>query len=238
MSIFRLAAAFGLALIVSACTSVETPTRNTPFDTAQKANTSSQQGRKSEKATDGTVAVASVLTPKKTGASPVRVQSVSVTVPRALKVSESNSFLPRGDIVWREDPIGDRHAQVQKIVYNALVRGVRTLNGPVPVKLDVQVVKFHALTEKARYTTGGVHAITFILSIKDARTGELVVPARKVRADLEAYGGAQALRAEALGQTQKVRISAQISEVIRQELTNPEGFKNATKGFIQSWNYL
>ena len=89
------------------------------------------------------------------------INQVQVIVPRALKVSERNSYLPRGDIVWREDPIGDRHAQVQTIVQDAIVRGVTPLNGPVKADVEIVVQRFHALTEKARYTTGGVHSITF-----------------------------------------------------------------------------
>ena len=159
-------------------------------------------------------------------------------MPRSLKVSEANSYIPRGDIVWREDPIGDRHAQVQKIVQDAMARGVTPLNGPVKADLHIQVDKFHALTEKARYTTGGVHAITFQMALKDAETGELLVPAKTVRADLDAFGGKQALQAEARGLTQKVRITNHLAEVIRQELSNPEGYKNASLGVIQLMNRM
>jgi len=167
------------------------------------------------------------------GRSPVSVNSIIVRVPRSLKVSERNSYLPRGDIVWRGDPIGDRHVQVQKIFEAAFVQGVQPLDGPIKVDLDIQVVRFHSQTEKTRYTIGGIHSITFDLAIKDPKTGMLVVPVRQITADLEGFGGQQALAAEARGQTQKVRITNHLAEVIRQELTNPDGYKNASLGFMQ-----
>ena len=170
--------------------------------------------------------------------SPVTVNRVTVRVPDTLRVSEANRYLPAGDIVWRGDPIGDRRAQVRTIFEDALARGVEPLNGPIKVDLEVEVKRFHALTEKARYTVGGVHSITFDMLIKNAMTGELLIPVRTIRADLDAFGGEQALQAEAAGQTQKVRISDHLAEVIRQELSNPEGYKNANLGLFQVLNNL
>ncbi len=224
MTLARIGIFLSLSFAVSACSNVEPATRSI-----------ADAGMGSVGSSDNASAS---ITPVVAGQARVKVKSVNVTVPRSLKVSESNSYLPSGDIVWREDPIGDRHAQVQAIVQNALDTGVASLNGPVPVRLDIEVVKFHALTEKARYTTGGVHAITFNMSIRDAESGELLAPVRKVRADLDAFGGAQALRAEANGQTQKVRISNHLAEVIRQELSDPRGHRPQKKGLIGALNYL
>ena len=44
------------------------------------------------------------------------VTDVVVDVPAELTVSEANRFLPGSDIVWREDPMGDRKAQVKVIM--------------------------------------------------------------------------------------------------------------------------
>ena len=41
-----------------------------------------------------------------------QVAEIRVNVPRTLKVSEANTFLPKADIVWRGEPRADRHAQV------------------------------------------------------------------------------------------------------------------------------
>jgi hypothetical protein len=168
----------------------------------------------------------------------VHVTAVRVQVPRSLEVSEANRYLPRGDIVWRGDPIGDRYAQVEAIFQDAMERGTAQIDGPVPVVLNIRLVRFHALTEKARYTVGGVHNIIFDLALSDPATGELVTPVRRVQADLDGFGGQQALRAEAAGQTQKVRITAHLAEVIRQELTRPGGYKNANLGFMQLLNNI
>ena len=246
MTALRKIMLIGLGLAVSACTAVDVPTRNAPYEVLPNGATQLPEGYEAahnrvaprENAVVSRQAVVPSTSDLPSAGAPVSVESVTVRVPRSLKVSERNSYLPAGDIVWREDPIGDRHAQVQKIVQDALVRGASQLNGPVKVDVDVQVARFHALTEKARYTTGGVHAITFDLALKDPETGELLVPVRRIRADLDAFGGQQAINAEARGLTQKVRISNHLAEVIRQELTNPEGYKNASLGFYQLLNTL
>ena len=167
----------------------------------------------------------------------VQVRSITVTVPRSLTVSEANRYLPKGDIVWRGDPIGDRHAQVAAIFDAALTKGAQAVNGTLPVALDVEVSRFHALTEKARYSVGGVHNITFYLTLRDPETGVALSETRVVNADLDGFGGQQAVDADARGQTQKVRITNHLAEVIRQELTRPEGFQNPRLGFIQAMNH-
>jgi hypothetical protein len=249
MKIARALMLIGLGLGVSACTAVDVPTRNAPFE--QLPTTAIQTPAGYEINTAMTTAPAgahpladavgvqvsrldqSLPNDAAVIRSPVSVKQVLVRVPRSLKVSERNSYLPRGDIVWREDPIGDRHAQVHKIVQDAMVQGVSVLHGPVPVNIEIEMKRFHALTERARYTTGGVHALTFDLAIRHAETGELVVPVRTIKADLDAFGGQQAILAEARGLTQKVRISNHLAEVIRQELTNAEGYRNAQLGIYQ-----
>ena len=252
MKLVRTIMLIGIGLGMSACAAVDVPTRNAPFEPLPNTTLNTPEGYLPQDTAasyrpadtvakalhqNATAAVAQgEAQPYVAGRSPVSVANLTVRVPRSLKVSERNSYLPRGDIVWREDPIGDRHLQVQRIVQDALVRGVTPLDGPVRVNLDVTVKRFHALTEKARYTTGGVHAITFDLAITDAETGALVVPMREVRADLDAFGGRQALQAEARGLTQKVRITSHLAEVIRQELTNADGYRNAQLGILQWMN--
>jgi len=177
-------------------------------------------------------------TPQLAPLTDVRVESLTVRVPRALSVSEANSYLPKADIVWRGDAIGDRHAQVAAIFDNAMRRGIEPLAGRIPVALDVKVLRFHALSEKARYTVGGVHNINFELTLRHAETGALLTEPRVVRADLDGFGGQQALQAEARGLTQKVRITNHLAEVIRQELTTMDGYKNPKLGLIQAMNQI
>lgn len=165
-----------------------------------------------------------------------RVVDINVAVPRTLTVSEANSYYPKGDIVWREDPMGDRHAQVKAIFDDALQRGTQEMNGLVPVVLDVEVLRFHALTEKTRYSVGGVHSITFALSLRNANTGLALADRRVIEADLQGFGGQQAIDAVRKGQTQKVRITAHLANVIRTELETPSGYKNERLGLVQVLN--
>ncbi|WP_299149941.1 DUF6778 family protein [uncultured Tateyamaria sp.] len=218
MTRIKLVLLLALGGLVSACGNTNVATRNAPFDAPRLGATPQVQ---------------QVLP---LGA--VRVEDVTVRVPRSLTVSEANRYLPKSDIVWRDDPIGDRHAQVGAIFYEAMTRGTAALDGARGVALDIEVLRFHALTEKARYSFGGVHNINFKLTLRDAETGTLLAEPRMVRADLEGFGGDQAIQAEARGQTQKVRITDHLAEVIRQELTQAEGFQNPQLGFIQSLNQI
>ena len=243
MTIFRTLMLLSLGLAVSACSAVDMPTRNAPFEPLPNGQLHTPTGYESrDPATPlltPTNIVPVVAVDAFGGAEfaaqqvPVTVTSVVVRVPRELRVSEANRYVPSGDIVWREDPLGDRHAQVQTIVQDAMERGVAGLDGPVGVMLDIQVTRFHALTEKARYTTGGRHGISFQMAVRHPETGALLLPVRTVRADLKAYGGQQALVAMAHGETQKVRITKHLAAVIQQELTKPEGYEEASAGFLQ-----
>lgn len=152
------------------------------------------------------------------------VVDVRVNVPRDLTVSEANSFAPKADIVWRGDPKGDRYIQVQQIFRQAGLQGTANMTGQRPVYLDIQVHRFHAMTEKARYTLtfSGVHNIRFSMVVRDAATGVPISPVDTVRADLAAYVGEQALRADAAGITQKHRIVSHLRAVISGWLQNGE----------------
>ena len=153
----------------------------------------------------------------------LRVVGLVVTVPRSLVSTESNAFKPVGDIVWREDAFGDRHSQVQTIVEDAISAGVAPLQGNLPVVLHIEITRFHALTERTRYSVGGVQEISFLLTVTNGQTGEVIVPAYQVDASLPAFGGARALAAERVGQTQKVRISDHLARLIQLELTGVPG---------------
>lgn len=208
MRVIRILAALAVTAGVSACATSEIATRNVPLDAA-------------------------AMQPR---AALLNVQDVTVTVPRSLRVSEANLYLPAGDIVWREDPKGDRYAQVQAIFENGLRRGVAGMQSGMPVGLHVEVRRFHALTEKARYTVGGMHAIQFDMTLFDPETGRALTEPRHVKANFKAYGGQKALDAEAQGLTQKVRITQHLAEVIQQELANPGAFKPAANGVALALN--
>ncbi|RKT30384.1 hypothetical protein BXY70_2373 [Roseovarius halotolerans] len=163
----------------------------------------------------------------------VDVRNIRVSVPAELKVSEANMYLPAGDIVWREDPLGDRHAQVKAIFETAMQRGVDALpHGQVPVDLNIEVTRFHALSEKARYTVGGRHTLHFVMQLSDPETGAPYGPPRAIKANLKALGGQTALEAESKGITQKVRITEHLAQVIGEELAGQASQTTAARGLF------
>ena len=211
MSSFRNLTILMLGMAMSACATVDTATRNAPF------------------ATDATRAMPLSFD----------VKEVRVVVPETLRVSEANMYYPGGDIVWRGDPAGNRHEQVKAIFETAMQKGVSQLeSGKLPVIMDVQVTRFHALSEKARYTVGGVHALQFAIILRNPETLEILGTPRQVKADFKALGGAEAIAAERHGITQKSRITEHLAEVIQAELTRPEGYKPAKLGLIGAINQM
>ncbi|OJY27230.1 MAG: hypothetical protein BGP11_14155 [Rhodobacterales bacterium 65-51] len=154
-------------------------------------------------------------------ASKYDVQGIRVSVPRDLRVSEANMFYPIADIVWRGDVLGDRYTQVQAILEEGFAKGTAAMHQGPKVMLDVELTRFHSLTEKTRYTVGGVHSVHFILTVRDAATGAVIEKPRKVWADAKGAGGTRAIAEEAAGRTMRVVIEERLAEVIRQELSIP-----------------
>ncbi len=145
-----------------------------------------------------------------------RLAGVQVTVPRTLKVSEEKTYLPTADIVWREDPLGDRYDQVGKIIEAAVRRGAEGLAGARPVIIAVTVTRFHALTFEAeqRFENAGVHNIKFTATVVDAQTGEVLVPPTPIRAELPALSGKAMREARRKGQSQKSMITAHVAKTV------------------------
>jgi len=195
MAYFRTIIALCAGLGLSACASIETATRNAPLETAGLQVAATQPA--------------------------ISVASYSIKVSRGLRVSEANSYYPMGDIVWRGDPVGDRHTQVARIFDTALTAAAEQGEGTMPAEVGIEVLRFHAMTEKTRYTIGGVHSIKFEMTIRDPETGATLMPPRTITADLKGYGGAKALAAERDGRTQKLRITRHLQNVIQQELARP-----------------
>ncbi|MEM9436737.1 MAG: DUF6778 family protein [Pseudomonadota bacterium] len=149
------------------------------------------------------------------------VTELRVAVPKSLSVSEANMYYPVADIVWRGDPIGNRHKQILDIFAGSAQEAQAKLEGVQPVIVNIEVARFHSLTEKARYTVGGVHSIKFDMTVRSAETGDVIVPTRRINADLAALGGRAAIEAERNGVTQKSRISSHLAYIIEQELSRP-----------------
>jgi hypothetical protein len=145
-----------------------------------------------------------------------RVVEVNVAVPRTLSVSEAPVLVPKADIVWREDPTGNRYDQVSRIVAKGIRDGARSLKGQTDVQIDVTVSRFHAMTleaEALRYDVG-VHNIDFTARVVNARTGEVLVPPTFIRAEFPAMTGVRMTQARLRGETQKSQIEAHLANVI------------------------
>jgi hypothetical protein len=145
-----------------------------------------------------------------------RVTDVRVLAPRSLVASEERSLAPDGDIIWREDPPGDRHKQVEGLVRDAVRQGARGLRGQRAVRLEVTITKFHALTfeaEALRYDVG-VHNVDFIIRAVDARSGAVLAGPTAIEAALPAMTGGRMIEARMHGQTQRSQISAHLRKVV------------------------
>ena len=133
--------------------------------------------------------------------------------------SESNSFYPNADVVWRGDPIGNRIEQIAAMFKTALDRNVDKMDGLVPVVVDYRLIRFHGVTERTRYSVGGVYNIEFEMTVRHALTGEILEPTRRIEADLSAPGGIAALMQDQRGQTEKVRVTDFLTQVFADELS-------------------
>jgi hypothetical protein len=149
------------------------------------------------------------------------VAEVRVSVPAKLRVSEANRFFPVADIVWRGEPPGERHAQVRAIFEQAMKAGTAQMRSGPKVVVDIEVVRFHCLTEKTRYTVGGFHSLHFILTVRDAATGTIIEGPRRVEADVKASGGARAIAEDEAGRTQRVVVVEALTRAILRELSTP-----------------
>ncbi len=144
---------------------------------------------------------------------------VNVQVSDSLTVTQSPSrrYPPITELVWYGDPPGDRKAQVQTLMADAVRAGAAdALLGSQPVTIALNITEFHAMTPRARATELqlGVHEIMFDISVIDS-SGAVIASEKGVRADLAAFSGASALQAERLGQGQKIRIQSRVAQVIR-----------------------
>jgi hypothetical protein len=146
-----------------------------------------------------------------------RLAGVTVQVPETLVISERNVLVPEADIVWQEDPPGDRRAQVAAIMTAAVTAGARGLSGREPVTIVVVMQRFHALTpaaEALQMDNVGVLNVDFTIGVVDAATGKVLVPPQPIMAALPGLTGQAASAARAQGQTQKTAIEAHVRDVV------------------------
>ncbi len=146
-----------------------------------------------------------------------QIQEIIIDAPATLTVSEANRIKPISDIVWREDPIGDRRAQVEAIMAEAMEFALRPLDGTTAVIVELEMTRFHALTERARYTIGGEHEIEFLFTVRNAETGAALTGPRHIDLTFRAFGGSRAIASERNGIFQRDRIQSQVIGWARQE---------------------
>ena len=146
-----------------------------------------------------------------------RISAIAVSVPEDLSVSDNNSLAPNADIVWHGDPPGDRRAQVKAIVETAARSATRGLSGSTSAQLNIVVSEFHGVTPAAvARAPGAVHNITLTAQVTNARTNVPLTGPVQIRADLPALVGAAAFSTgEQLGEIQKSRVTAHITETLR-----------------------
>lgn len=211
MHILRIASLLFLVGFVSACSSPQSAMRN---------------------ATDGATGEQSTATFMPNA----KINAITVSVPRSLSVSEKNSYIPRADIVWRGDQFGDRYAQVEAIVQKSANRLAAQLDGARPVNMHIEVTRFHGLSEKARYSFGGVHNINMIVTLTDPLTGAVLRGPSHVVTNLDAFGGDEAIEADKRGETQKVRVTNFLQQALYAELTQPGGYVDGNSGVFVAMN--
>ncbi len=143
------------------------------------------------------------------------VTDVEVSAPRTLVVSEEEVYIPKADIVWREDPVGDRYSQVEAIMEAAIREGAAGLKGDRPVRLEVTMSRFHAMTFLAETRApGGVHNIEFTITARDADSGAILTGPEYIEASFPAMTGAAMANARARGDSQKSQIIRHVALTI------------------------
>lgn len=212
MKAIRILTALGLALGLSACGGSDLASRNAPYNTDAPVATAAP-------ATSEVALTANTAQRRVVLAPQYNVVAINIMVPYDLKVSEANSYYPLADIVWRGEPLGDRHQQVRAIFTEAFGLGTGHMKSGPQVLVEAKVERFHSLTEKTRYSFGGMHSLRFELTVRDATTNAVIEGPRTVIADIKASGGTQAIAEDQAGRTQRVVIIEQLRAVIRRELS-------------------
>jgi hypothetical protein len=206
MSIVRTAGILAIGLLLAGCVQPESASRGA----ADQSNGVTLASQESSGAPTRVV-----VQPK------FNVRDVRVTVPTALRVSEANVYYPFADIVWRGEPLGNRYEQVRQIYLDAAATATATMNSGPDAIVSIQIERFHSVTEKTRYTIGGVHNMVFTLTVLDAQTGAIIDGPREIVADAPAAGGQAALAEDAEGRTQRVVIVERLVQALRNELSVP-----------------
>jgi hypothetical protein len=115
--------------------------------------------------------------------------------------------------------MGNRPQQIDEIFQTSIRAAAQDMNGSIPVVVDIELLRFHSLTERTRFSVGGVNSIKFNMTIRNAETDEVLEQSRTLNGDFAALGGRAAMAADNQGQGWKVRITAHLTNLFSRELT-------------------
>lgn len=123
------------------------------------------------------------------------------------------------NFVWNGYTGGNRKKQVIGMFQTAIDEVAReAMTGPQPVKMNVQINYFHALTDFWRLWCCGEHRIYADLAVVDSVSGTEIMRGENVYLGRLALGGIPGLIAVAAGRDQDVRIQEGIAKGIRRWL--------------------
>lgn len=124
------------------------------------------------------------------------------------------------NFVWNGFNEGNRKRQVVSLFQSAMREvGAETMTGGNPVRMNVVVTYFHALTDESRIWCCGEHRIYADLSVVDAATGAVLAQGNEVYLGRLALGGIPGLVAVAAGRDQVVRVREGIVNGTREWLS-------------------
>ncbi|MEM9062637.1 MAG: DUF6778 family protein [Pseudomonadota bacterium] len=147
------------------------------------------------------------------------LQDVSVRFgPEISRTASGDEY--SSNFVWSGFNDGNRKRQVIGLFKRAMREvGQETMQGSRPVKMNVQVNYFHALTEFSRLWCCGAHKIFADLAIVDAATGEELASVENLAMGRVALGGIPGLVAVAAGRDQEVRVHESMVNSTREWLS-------------------
>lgn len=153
-----------------------------------------------------------------------RVVDAKVTVPDRLTVStDPDERVPATDINWWQEAgtsPAERRIQVGAILLEAARQGLAGLKGATPVTAEVEVIRFHALTPRARarcalgFLCLGANDIDYRLTLRAQGTGS-VVASEVLHSSPKTLQGSAAIAADRAGSTDRARIIEGVAADIR-----------------------
>jgi hypothetical protein len=146
------------------------------------------------------------------------VDDVKVSFFPGAKIAKSSFGADSADIVWFGEGTGNTGSKVRSIVEEATRAGSRKLKGSRKVVFDIVVLDFKSPTPRVRRaerTDIGVHHVNISISVRDSKTGQVLLAPTIVEADLEALTGSFAKAFEEQRQGQKERVTQHLASVVQ-----------------------